>query len=67
VNGGTAWKANDLTDLMYLTCAAGYADYVVAERSAISQMRQASKRLKRTDNLYRNLNELICSGALDEL
>jgi hypothetical protein len=67
VNGGTAWKANDLTDLMYLTCAAGYADYVVAERSAISQMKQASKRLKRVNNLYRNLNELIASGALDDL
>lgn len=67
MNGGTAWKANDLTDLMYLTCAAGYADYVVAERSAISQMKQSSKRLKRTYNLYRNLNELASSGALDEL
>jgi len=52
---------------MYLTCAAGYADYVVAERSAISQMKQASKRLKRVNNLYRNLNELIASGALDDL
>lgn len=67
VNGGTAWKANDLTDLMYLTCAAGYADFVVAERSAISQMKQATKRLKRADNLYRNLDELTSSGALDGL
>ncbi|TDT81847.1 hypothetical protein DFO47_103505 [Arthrobacter sp. AG258] len=67
VNGGTGWNTNDLTDLMYLTCAAGYADHVVAERSAISQLKQASKRLKRTISLYRNLDELISSGALDEL
>ena len=27
------WEDNHLTDLMHLTCAAGYADYVVGERS----------------------------------
>lgn len=67
INGGTAWKGNDLTDLMYLTCAAGYADYVVGERSTISQMKQANKRLGRRDNLYRNLHGLVSSGALDGL
>lgn len=67
INGGTAWKGNDLTDLMYLTCAAGYADHVVGERSTISQMKQSNKRLGRPDNLYRNLNELVSSGALDGL
>lgn len=65
VNGGTAWKDNDLTDLIYLTCAAGYADHIVGERSAISQMKQSNRRLGRPDNLYRNLHELISSGALD--
>jgi hypothetical protein len=67
INGGTAWKGNDLTDLMYLTCAAGYADYVVGERSAISQMQQANKRLGRPNNLYRNVNDLVASGVLDGL
>lgn len=65
LNGGTAWKGNDLTDLIYLTCAAGYADHIVGERSAISQMKQSNRRLGRPDNLYRNLHELISSGALD--
>ncbi|MCC3294797.1 hypothetical protein LJ756_09190 [Arthrobacter sp. zg-Y411] len=67
VNSGTVWKANDLTDLMYLSCAAGYADYVVGERSSISQMRQSNRRLGRPDNLYKNLSELVSSGVLDSL
>ena len=67
VNSRTAWKANDLTDLMYLSCGAGYADYVVGERSSISQLRQSNRRLKRPDNLYKNLSDLVSSGVLDSL
>jgi hypothetical protein len=35
------WEANDLIDILFLCCAAGYADIVVAERQAVSYLRQA--------------------------
>jgi hypothetical protein len=53
------WKNNDLTDLMYLTCAAGYADYVVAERSLVGYMHQALKRMHRPVNVYRRIQDLV--------
>jgi hypothetical protein len=37
------WKPNDLIDINFLTCAAGYADIVVGERPAIGYLRQASR------------------------
>jgi len=58
-NPGTRWEPNDLFDLMYLACAAGYADYVVGERSATAQLRQASKRLGRSPRLYNSLVGLM--------
>lgn len=59
VNARSEWEGNDLTDMMYLTCAAGYADYVVGERSMVGQMRQALKRLSRPDNVYRRIKDLV--------
>jgi PHD/YefM family antitoxin component YafN of YafNO toxin-antitoxin module len=53
------WVDNHLTDLMYLTCAAGYADYVVAERSLAGYMQQALKRMDRPINVYRRVQDLV--------
>lgn len=53
------WEENHLTDLMYLTCAAGYADYVVAERSLAGYMQQALKRMHRPINVYRRIQDLV--------
>jgi len=53
------WEDNHLTDLMYLTCAAGYADYVVAERSLAGYMQQALKRMHRPINVYRRIQDLV--------
>jgi hypothetical protein len=36
--GNTKWQSNDLIDMLYLSCAAGYADVVVAERSATNYL-----------------------------
>lgn len=65
LNPGTNWNGNDLVDLMYLTSAAGYADYVVGENSLVSQMEQALKRLKRRLNVYRNLRDLVTALESD--
>lgn len=59
LNSGTNWNGNDLVDLMYLTCAAGYAQYVVGEKSLVSRMEQSLKRLNRRVNVYRNLRDLV--------
>lgn len=53
------WEDNHLLDLMYLTCAAGYADYVVAERQLVGYMQQALKRLDRPTNVYRRIQDLV--------
>ncbi|UXY21934.1 hypothetical protein N8I84_26955 [Streptomyces cynarae] len=35
------WEANDLVDMLYLGCAAAYADVVVAERAATNYLQRA--------------------------
>jgi hypothetical protein len=40
-NADQAWEASDLVDIMFLCCAAGYADLVVGERRTIGYLRQA--------------------------
>ncbi len=57
LNKGTTWRPNDLTDMLYLSCAAGYADVVVCERHMSSMMRQGIKRLDRSVRVYPRLRE----------
>jgi hypothetical protein len=40
-NSAASWTGNDLTDLNFLCCAAGYADVVVGERRTIGDLRTA--------------------------
>ena len=40
-NVGQQWEPNDLVDILFLCCAAGYADVVVGERRTIGYLRQA--------------------------
>lgn len=40
-NVSQPWEANDLVDIIFLCCAAGYADVVVGERRAVGYLRQA--------------------------
>jgi hypothetical protein len=59
LNSGTAWRDNDLIDMMYLSCAAGYADFVVGERSLVSYASQAARRLGRPVKIFRQISELL--------
>lgn len=61
-NPGTRWEGNDLADLMYLTCAAGYADHVVGEKNLTSHMERALRRVGRQTRVHRRLEQLV--GAL---
>lgn len=57
------WLPNDLNDIMFLTCAAAYCDYVAAERSTGRQMAQLLTRRKVKPNVYTTLPDLV--EALD--
>jgi hypothetical protein len=57
-NAGQRWEANDLVDIMFLCCAAGYADLVVGERRAVGYLRQARQPRARAKTA-RSLGEAI--------
>lgn len=59
LDGSTKWYNNDLLDMLFLTCAAGYADFVLGERKLVGYARQAAKRLGRPDNAYSQIGELL--------
>lgn len=59
LDSSTRWETNDLLDLLFLTCASGYADYVVGERATTSHISQAAKRLGRTINVYSRMTDLM--------
>lgn len=60
LNGRDSWKQSDLTDMVYLTCAAGYVDHVVGERHFGHHLRKAASRLGREVSVNRSLRELMC-------
>ncbi|WP_328467271.1 hypothetical protein OHA21_48550 [Actinoplanes sp. NBC_00393] len=59
----TRWKENDLIDMMALSCAAGYCDYVAAERHTGTQLRQIMSARGTPPNTFLTLAELV--DALD--
>lgn len=62
LNVGTRWTVNDLTDMVYLSAAAGYADFVVAERHETAMLKQARRRLGRGASVHSSL-----AAALSEI
>jgi hypothetical protein len=63
-NAGQGWEANDLVDIMFLCCAAAYADVVVGERRAVGYLRQAQQPAPKS-RLATNLHEALT--RLEEL
>ncbi|GAA2275676.1 hypothetical protein GCM10009853_032260 [Glycomyces scopariae] len=61
------WESNDLTDMIYLTAAAGYCDHVVGERSHASHINNSSRRLGRAQNTHHNLHTFLEKLELPEL
>ena len=59
LNPGTVWEENDLVDMIYLSCGAAYAEFVVAERSLSAHLRNSLGRLRRRVNVYRKLADLL--------
>lgn len=59
LNVGTTWRPNDLTDLVYLSCAVAYADVVVCERQMAAVFRQASRRTAATAGTHSRLRSAV--------
>ncbi|MCX5606670.1 hypothetical protein OHB39_03540 [Streptomyces sp. NBC_00047] len=59
LNKGTTWRPNDLTDMVYLSCAAGYADFVVCEKHMRDPLQHGLKRLGRSAQVYRQLTDAV--------
>ena len=63
LNRSTTWKANDLTDMLYLSCATAYADFTICERYMGSMLEQGLKRLGRPPKVFRRLGEAVVTIA----
>jgi len=59
LNHGTTWHPNDLTDLVYLSCATAYADVIVAEGHMRGIIRQALGRLGRPAPVFKKLRDAV--------
>jgi len=61
------WKSNDLVDITYLSCAAAYCDYVVAERHTGTQLRQIMTNRKTEPNTFITLSDLVSALERDNV
>ncbi|MEU7502729.1 hypothetical protein AB0B93_00200 [Streptomyces lavendulae] len=61
LNQGTTWKPNDVIDMVYLSCAAGYADFVVCERQMREPLARGIKRLGRRTQVFRSLPQAVAA------
>jgi len=59
LNPTTRWEANDLVDMLYLACAAAYADGVAAERTAAQYLSTAWRGRPAPCPVVRTLAELV--------
>lgn len=57
-NPQDVWVENDLIDLLFLSCAAAYADFVVAERKATHMLRQVARQTSSGAIVFASLCEL---------
>lgn len=53
------WRGNDLVDMLHLSSAAGYANYVCAEVHTGTQLRDAQHALGRPGTVFTTLNDLV--------
>lgn len=53
------WRRNDLLDLLHLSSAAAYTDYVCAEVHTGTQLREAQRTMGRKETVFTKLDELV--------
>jgi hypothetical protein len=59
LNKGTKWLPNDLTDMIYLSCAAGYADIVVCEKQMREPLTHGVRRVGHPTRVFRHVTEAV--------
>lgn len=55
------WEQNDLVDMMYLSVAAGYCDFVAGERKHAAHINAALRRLGRDKVVHRSLASMVAA------
>lgn len=55
----TNWHRNDLLDMLHLSAAAAYADYVCAEVHTGTQLRDAQRTMGRRETVFTKLEDLV--------
>lgn len=59
------WRRNDLIDMLYLSSAAAYSDYVCAEAHTGQQLRDAQRALGRPGTVFTTLDDLVTALRRD--
>jgi len=67
VSASTKWKDNDLTDLMFLACATGYADYVAAEKQTGTELQQLQASRGERRSVFPSLEALVDALKTDDV
>lgn len=65
INPSHKWRSNDLTDLIFLSCATAYADYVAAEKHTGTQLRQHVQATSQGARVHTNLESLVAQLRAD--
>lgn len=63
VNVDDPWHEHDLVDMLYLPCAAAYADYLVCEKKTADYLRRAGRKRPEGADIYTSIAELV--GVLE--
>jgi hypothetical protein len=58
-NASDRWRGNDLVDMQYLSCAAGYASVVVGEKKMVDYLRRADRQVGSRAHLCATLVEAV--------
>jgi hypothetical protein len=58
-NADDHWEGNDLTDINFLACAAGYADVVVGEKKASEYLKRVAPKVTEGAFVCRRLSDAV--------
>lgn len=59
LNANTVWKRNDLVDMLFLSCAAGHADFVAAEAHTGTQLAQLQRTRGNPRTVFTTLHDMV--------
>src|SRR6266704_2907855 len=59
-NPQDTWTENDFIDMLFLSCAAAYADFVIAVRKVTQMLRQTARKTSSTAIVFAILREMHC-------